>query len=97
MNHEHHHHTDTTAVTKTHTDPVCGMKVAANPEKSAEYEGKTYYFCSQGCVTKFKKEPTKFIKASAKGDFDPCDHGEENHSSDAKMEHASDADKVRAV
>ncbi|MGE0115573.1 MAG: heavy metal translocating P-type ATPase [Steroidobacteraceae bacterium] len=46
---------------KLYTDPVCGMKAAANPEKSAEYQGTAYYFCSQGCVAKFKTDPEKYL------------------------------------
>ena len=44
-------------------DPVCGMKV--NPERaagSAEHEGKTYFFCSAGCVTKFKADPKRYLE-----------------------------------
>jgi Cu+-exporting ATPase len=47
------------------TDPVCGMSV--EPEAAAgsyEYEGKTYYFCSQSCLQRFHAEPTKFLKSS---------------------------------
>lgn len=43
-------------------DPVCGMSV--DPENSAgkhEYNGKTYYFCSDGCLAKFKKEPENYL------------------------------------
>ena len=46
---------------KPFTDPVCGMKAAANPEKSATHAGKTYYFCSTGCVTKFKADPLRYL------------------------------------
>ncbi len=46
---------------KPYTDPVCGMKAAANPEKSATHEGKTYYFCSTGCVTKFIADPLRYL------------------------------------
>jgi P-type Cu2+ transporter len=49
---------------KPHTDLVCGMKVAANPEKFVEHQGAAYYFCSQGCVAKFKAEPGKYIAAN---------------------------------
>ncbi|MGV8898279.1 MAG: heavy metal translocating P-type ATPase [Burkholderiaceae bacterium] len=45
------------AIDKPYTDPVCGMKAAANPEKSATYNGVTYYFCSTSCVAKFKADP----------------------------------------
>ena len=35
-------------------DPICGMTVAvAGARHSAEFEGKTYYFCCAGCRTKF--------------------------------------------
>src|SRR5260370_32967465 len=47
-----------------HKDPVCGMTVV--PEKAAAqaaHEGKTYYFCSPGCVAKFEKEPQKYLAA----------------------------------
>ena len=51
------------AVDELHADPVCGMTVAVNPDKSAEYNGTTYYFCSHSCVVKFKAEPNKYMTA----------------------------------
>lgn len=43
-------------------DPVCNMDVVpATARGSAEYKGKTYYFCSQSCVTKFKADPEKYL------------------------------------
>jgi Cu+-exporting ATPase len=42
-------------------DPVCGMKVL--PEKAAasvNYAGRTWYFCAQGCKTKFEADPGKY-------------------------------------
>ena len=51
---------------KPHTDPVCGMKAAANPEKSATYQGTIYYFCSTGCVTKFNADPARYLSAEKK-------------------------------
>jgi heavy metal translocating P-type ATPase len=44
-------------------DPVCGMKVAANPQRMAQHAGKTYYFCSNGCVAKFKADPQRYLAA----------------------------------
>ena len=49
---------------KPYTDPVCGMKVAANPEKMVEYQGTTYYFCSTKCVTKFRADPASYLDKS---------------------------------
>ena len=47
---------------KTHTDPVCGMQTAADPSKSVEHSGNTYYFCSQHCVENFRANPYKYLK-----------------------------------
>ncbi len=60
-----HEHATETHSNKLHIDPVCGMKVVANPDKSAAYQGKIYYFCSQGCVTKFKAAPHQYTRSSA--------------------------------
>ena len=46
---------------KPFTDPVCGMKVSANPEKTVELDGTAYHFCSMGCVAKFKADPQKYL------------------------------------
>ena len=49
--------------TQTQIDPVCGMKV--DPAKAAatvEQNGARYFFCSQGCATKFRAEPAKYMK-----------------------------------
>ena len=69
--HSHHKPTDmgdtggamTDASSRTVIDPVCGMKVVANPEKSFDQEGVRYYFCSQGCMTKFRADPAKYLHA----------------------------------
>jgi P-type Cu+ transporter len=43
-------------------DPVCGMNVdPGNAKHSAGYRGRTYYFCSQGCKTKFVADPVSYI------------------------------------
>ena len=51
---------------KPYTDPVCGMKAAANPDKSAVHDGQTFYFCSTGCVTKFKADPMRYLSPDRK-------------------------------
>ena len=60
-----HHTANTTASEQSHIDPVCGMTVAANPEKSVEHDGKLFYFCSQGCVTKFRADPERYLHRPA--------------------------------
>lgn len=37
-------------------DPVCNMEVEEGAAFIAECEGKTFYFCSEGCRDKFLKE-----------------------------------------
>jgi Cu+-exporting ATPase len=44
-------------------DVVCGMQV--DPTKAAassEFNGKTYYFCSKGCKTKFDANPAQYAE-----------------------------------
>jgi P-type Cu+ transporter len=43
-------------------DPVCGMTV--DPHTAAHrhtHHGRTYYFCSAGCCTKFASDPAKYL------------------------------------
>jgi Cu+-exporting ATPase len=49
-------------MTEAVVDPVCGMKV--DPEGAAgrvDYKGTAYYFCSAGCVAKFKADPERYL------------------------------------
>jgi len=43
-------------------DPVCGMSV---DEKTARYKtewnGKSYFFCSSGCLADFTANPKKYV------------------------------------
>lgn len=52
---------------KPFTDPVCGMRVAADPLKEIEYEGNKYHFCSAGCMHKFGVTPQAYIKPNTAG------------------------------
>ncbi len=86
----------TTKVTVEKTDaakklvcPVTGED--ADPEVSYAYKGTTYYFCCGGCVKRFKADPAKYIKNSAKSDFEPCDHPEDQkpaHEADGHEGHS---------
>jgi Cu+-exporting ATPase len=43
-------------------DPICGMKTDdPNAYQPYEYNDKTYYFCSDHCLTKFKADPEGYI------------------------------------
>lgn len=42
-------------------DPVCGMTVEQNPEKTVVHEGTPYFFCSDKCVAKFRENPQKYL------------------------------------
>jgi YHS domain-containing protein len=35
------------------TDPVCGMTVDKRRALTAEHDGHTYFFCSEGCRSRF--------------------------------------------
>ena len=45
-------------------DPVCGMSVdPATAKGSAVHAGKRYYFCSEGCKTRFAAAPETYLNA----------------------------------
>ncbi len=52
----------------TFQDPVCGMNVAPDPSRRSEYEGKSYYFCCDGCRKKFDSDPAGVLAARAAKD-----------------------------
>lgn len=46
-------------------DPVCGMDVdEKHAVATAEYQGKTYYFCCHGCKVNFLQLPEQYLKTS---------------------------------
>ncbi len=49
----------------TATDPVCGMMVNPDDSRRSEHEGKSYFFCSEGCQRKFESEPAVVLAARA--------------------------------
>ncbi|MFN7973329.1 MAG: YHS domain-containing protein [Acidobacteriota bacterium] len=49
---------------------------AATPR--LDYQGKTYYFCSEQCKTQFQKDPEKYVKhAKAHEEADHSEHEKE--------------------
>ena len=72
--HAHHHsphHHDQDGVSKAVAedlmvkDPVCGMLVnPSTAEHKATFGGRTYYFCSKGCQSKFMASPESFVNAA---------------------------------
>jgi len=43
------------------TDSVCGMRIDTDDAAAtAEYEGNTYYFCSQACHDAFVGDPVSY-------------------------------------
>ena len=47
-------------------DPVCGMSVTVSAEaRQADYDGETFYFCSDKCQTKFKADPIYYASGKA--------------------------------
>ncbi len=46
-------------------DPVCGMPVTEASTHKAEHAGRPYWFCSDGCRTKFLTDPQKYLEPVA--------------------------------
>jgi len=50
---------------RTEIDPVCGMTVTLKPDtRTAEFDGRTYFFCSARCFEKFVAEPQRYLAES---------------------------------
>ena len=64
--HEHDHggspHRSSDAAAPSHVDPVCGMTVAEDSPRHLQFEGETYFFCSDRCLGKFRAEPARYAK-----------------------------------
>ncbi|MGH9698794.1 MAG: heavy metal translocating P-type ATPase [Candidatus Acidiferrales bacterium] len=53
-------------------DPVCGMNVdPLKARATAEHGGKQFYFCCEGCATKFRATPEKYLQPAASGAVSP--------------------------
>lgn len=49
-------------------DPICGMTVViATARHTAEFEGRTFYFCAAGCRERFLREPERYAAAGSSG------------------------------
>jgi Cu+-exporting ATPase len=71
MNHDHHHdhpahpgHSHPPAGAKTHIDPICGMTVAGDSPRRFEFDGTTYFFCSDHCLEKFSADPARYVPSA---------------------------------
>jgi Cu+-exporting ATPase len=52
----------------TQLDPVCNMQVdEKNAAGRSEYQGQTFYFCSQDCKERFDQNPQQYAKQGAQG------------------------------
>ncbi len=55
------------------TDPVCGMSVTEASEHRCQHGGRTYYFCSAGCRSKFSADPDKYLSKAQGAEQDAED------------------------
>lgn len=46
-------------------DVVCQMTVDPKTAPAREYEGRTYYFCCEGCAREFSAHPEKYVRTDA--------------------------------
>jgi len=47
-------------------DPVCGMDVDEQQAAGiSDYQGRSYYFCSEACKERFDQNPQQYIRQRA--------------------------------
>ncbi|HGO6126423.1 heavy metal translocating P-type ATPase [Burkholderia cepacia] len=56
-------------------DPVCGMNVTDESRFCWEHNRKSYYFCSETCLTKFKTAPQKYVESRSPEPAAPVSEG----------------------
>ncbi len=60
---DHHHGSGAADGHAAVTDPVCGMTVdPATTPHCSDLHGQTFYFCSEGCKTKFDSAPDRYLQ-----------------------------------
>jgi len=56
------------------TDPVCGMPVDRSRALTAEYGGRSFYFCSENCRSQFEVDPAAHARGGAAPAHAPAAH-----------------------
>lgn len=60
--HQHNHHSDPHRDEHAVKDPVCGMSVDPHTtEHRSQQGGKTWYFCSSRCKSRFEEDPDQYL------------------------------------
>ncbi len=60
--HQHDHHDHESRGENAVKDPVCGMSVDPHTaEHRSQHAGKSWYFCSSRCQSKFEDDPEKYL------------------------------------
>ena len=58
----HHERRGSEGASGTEKDPVCSMDVhTASAAGRHDHRGKTYYFCSEWCLERFRSDPSKYL------------------------------------
>ena len=52
-------------------DPICGMTVADDAPRRFDFDGRTYFFCSDHCLRKFSADPARYVKKEAPATDEP--------------------------
>src|SRR5687767_7904346 len=57
-------------------DPVCGMTVDPHTARHRhDHAGRTYYFCSAGCLARFAADPAKYLAPAQSKQPEPVPEG----------------------
>ena len=57
-------------------DPVCGMTVTEKSAHVLHHDGKAFYFCCAGCMTKFSADPAKYAARDTAASAQPLKSSE---------------------
>ena len=89
MTHQHHVEQGERSDDALH-DPVCGMPVTATSSHLQSYAGRTYYFCSAHCHSKFTEDPARYVHPGPSEAVHTHEHAHHHHETGdaACLDHA---------
>jgi len=76
-----HCHHDAAPVAPDHAiDPVCGMQVATTSPRHVDHHGRHYWFCSDGCRSKFQAGPDTYLEKALPTHAHATHHADHGHA-----------------
>lgn len=77
--------------------PICGPseKMEGDAKYTHEFDGETYFFCSEACLDEFKVNPEKYTKMMKENNYSEDAHEDNKEESHEGHDHGKEGDPKR--